>query len=340
MKISTNKNNYSKSYTVNINAIVNLKMFEYIFIIIFHFLRILAAGNNLFSGVYRPNVNYGLEVYAGAWLMPRRLFEMRKVGINNINELEMTTTNVIVRNEEINEFGISQAANNVIMTRDYFDFFVEHLSSLTNQIRNPELAFPIYINMSYHKAAALKHYALKSSQNHAFQESVIALIPFSQGYPIVEINSAIRTNFFKMTFWSIYRFFSRIVVSVCHIEDYDVLMSLHLPVFDIYYTLEPDTAPIWHNSKSVLQFAMENLQHNSSWSSFQYIYFSEADTVMHLRNARELFHTLEQSLTNSDNQDVFILAPHRMQVRLVCYLVIATYLYTNLFKFIHNNLVM
>ena len=84
-----------------------------------------------FSGVYLPDISDSLETYAGSWLVPLSRFMSAKSFIlyshNNtvqyVDRLEGGSFGMLFTGSHIN-----------IMTRDYFDLFVIHLSSTTNTL--------------------------------------------------------------------------------------------------------------------------------------------------------------------------------------------------------------
>lgn len=299
-----------------------------------------AQESEFFSGVYNPIIQHGLEIYSGAWLMPRDLFLTKKNKIESIGMLEMTTTAIVVKPFTLGQESVRHA----VMTRDYFDFQVEHLSSLTNQIdaNNPEVNAYL-TNITNAKVKSIRQNALHSShskKDHSlFRNITLAVIPFSitGAYSTEDSKDQIlRENFFLLTFWSIYHHFPYIAVSVTRFSDYVSLRKMDLPYFDLYYTNISKTdlreTPRWLNSKQSLQYAYKNVAQNTSYAHFQYIYFSEGDLLLHMRQGNALFHIVNNTkyhdLTRHDadyyNDDYFILCPHRMQVTHRCAVVYHT----------------
>ena len=88
-----------------------------------------------FSGVYSPNVLKYREWYAGAYLIPKRSFMSKKGAIEGIVALEQGTGSIIV---DLQNHGSPQSCRQIVMTRDYFDFMVEHLSAFTNTLEGDE----------------------------------------------------------------------------------------------------------------------------------------------------------------------------------------------------------
>jgi hypothetical protein len=287
---------------------------------------------DIFSGVYNPIIEHGLEIYSGAWLMPLQLFLTKKNNIDSIGQLEMTTTAMVMKPNE----GGQNAVRHTLMSRDYFDFFVEHLSSLTNQIdSNNRVVNAHLVNITSSKIKIMRHFGLfadRSSEKNEFRNVTLAIIPFSVTGAYSDENSrdqVIRQNYFLLTFWSIYRYFRNIVVSVTKQSDMEALLHMNLPTFDIYYSNISSNikSPRWLNPKQSLQFAYNNLisSGNLSYSSFEYVYFSEGDLILHMRSMTRLYsimnnskyHSSSNGNMNEYDDDYFILCPHRMQVMII-----------------------
>jgi hypothetical protein len=286
----------------------------------------ITALNNysqLFSGFYNPNVNFGLEVYAGSWLMSTTLFLSKKNEIDKITELEMTSTNMIIKKDIFDTYGVQKSIDNVIMTRDYFDLQVEHLSPMTNQMnRQNEDSFQYLYDKSLHKTKTMKKIVLNQNYKNKFSNQVIAVIPYSMHGSMKgeesQLYNDVRLNFFEMTFWSIYRYFSYICVSVTVEDDYDSLVQLNLPIYHIFKSIDTSTShtniPVWLNSKQSLYRLHQELSSNKTWyETFKFVYFSEADTILHMRQIDHLYDIMIKSLDGKEGHD-FILVPHRMQV--------------------------
>ena len=172
-----------------------------------------------------------------------------------------------------------------------------------------------------HKAKTLRLIAQNAVARRSvpFGDSVVAVIPFATvgqvegGHALVP---QIRTAFFEQTFWSIYRYFPHIVISVTRKRDLDFLKTLHLPLFDIFVSVVNDDPKgnYAHNVKQALLMAHDNLLNNNSWSNFKYLYYSEGDLVLHMRKQEQLLNLIASSAANKEE---FFLAPHRMQVSVI-----------------------
>jgi hypothetical protein len=130
---------------------------------------------------------------------------------------------------------------------------------------------------------------------------------------------------FKATFWSLFRYNFKLVVSVSDENELAILKSLNLPIFHIYetYNIEPDKA--WRQPQRSLLNAIDDLNTNPLWKDFQYVFYTDADQILHMRSIDKLY-----SIIESDN---FILTPHRLQVNTVDILyvhVICIYVYIHI----------
>ena len=200
-------------------------------------------------------------------------------------------------------------------TRLCADFFVEHMSSTLN-VAESEDAFPLLLNRTLMKCERLKNVALmKHSKLHYFKD-VVAVIPFAMRSGLSasadnSITQRLRLSFFESTFWSIYRYFPSVVVSVSRQVDYEGLMSLNLPLFHVFTSFRKGkNQPVYYNVKEALLNTHEMLTTNITWvDSFRYVYFSEGDSILHMRS-QKLLHEL-MAAPNLDGE--VVLVPHRMQ---------------------------
>jgi hypothetical protein len=266
-----------------------------------------------FSGVYNPSIQHNLEMYAGAYLIPKKSYMDKKHMMDGIYALEQTTTSII---QEAPHYGQSSVSH-IMMTRDYLDFFVEHLSAYTNTLK--EEAYHDILYNATHKARLLRSRALglgRHAGRHPKRDDVVVIIPFattSARSGSSDITSKLRLAFFEQTFWSISRYFPKITVSVSKAYDLKVLLSLGLPIDQIFSSTTNDDpkANYAANVKQAVIQVYEQLKSNSTWSNIKYIYFSEGDLVLHARHLNSLMDIMTSS---PPNEHEFALSPHRMQV--------------------------
>ena len=161
--------------------------------------------------------------------------------IEKMNALESATTGALLNYE------YAEIQPRILMSRDFFDFSIEHLSSTTNQIsEDPNLVRHLVERMTQ-KVAHLKKVALRISTTLRYQKpfgnNTIVVIPFStksasMGNDFDRI-TLLRRLFFEATFWSVYRSFPHIAVSVSRQADFDNLIELKLPIFELFRSPSP-----------------------------------------------------------------------------------------------------
>jgi hypothetical protein len=199
----------------------------------------------------------------------------------------------------------------------FLDFFVEHLSSTLNCAESDDIN-RLLTNRTATKMERLRTAALARDMAHHkthFANDVVVIIPFAlrSGLSNTADNDAtqkLRLLFFESTFWSIYRYFPHIVVSVSRKFDYDGLLSLNLPLFDIFTSFEQESPPVHHNVQQALLKAHSMMTTNMTWDSlFRFVYFTEGDSILHMRSHRHLYAVLETTAL----EGALMLTPHRMQ---------------------------
>jgi len=284
------------------------------------------------SGLYRPDTSRALEHYAGAWLVSRRRLLDSKRRVQLIKTLEGASFSV-------SGMAAHQDPRITLMTRDYFDFSVQHLSSTTNQLpwNSPPDFLKVILEQTEGIVERLRARA-ESPKGHPTHvsplsddrrrtEQTVALIPFCNRAASVDakletdwnnqFQSQVRLLFFQATFWSVYRVFPKIVVTVGTDDDLATLLEMELPVWRtinmkaLFNASAPIRAPgsVHFLPKESLLFMMDKLQDAKAehFSKFQYVYYSEADHVLQLRAADQLYNAIDAS------QGRWALAPHRLQ---------------------------
>jgi hypothetical protein len=131
-----------------------------------------------FSGLYTPDLHHALEIYAGAWLQSKTLFLKNKKQIEEISSLESTTTGGLARYQ----LQPSQTRF-ILMTRDYLDYSIEHLSPTTNILHdlNTDLMAHL-IQIMKKKSLWLKKISLNlpnTVTTKPFMNQTVVVIPFS-----------------------------------------------------------------------------------------------------------------------------------------------------------------
>ena len=286
------------------------------------------------SGLYRPDTSRSLEHYAGAWLVHRRrlLDPYTRRRVKAIKSLEGASFSVA-------GMAAHQDPRITLMTRDYFDFSVQHLSSTTNQL--PWGSTQDFLDVILEQTVGMvdrleaRNDAPRGHPTHISPlsddarrtELTVALIPFCNRPASVEakLESAwvnefqgrVRLLFFQATFWSVFRAFPKIVVTVGTDADLATLLEMKLPVWKtinmkaLFNASAPIRTPgsVHFLPKESLLFLMDKLQDPSAdlFSRFQYVYYTEADHVLQLRSVDQLYDAID----NSGGR--WAMAPHRLQ---------------------------
>jgi len=285
------------------------------------------------SGLYRPDTSRKLEHYAGAWLISkRRLLEARSY-IKAIRSLEGAS------------FAVAGMAAHrdpriTLMTRDFFDFSVQHLSSTTNQL--PSGSTRAFLDVIHEQTVSgvgrlrARAEARRDHPTHVSPlssderrtELTVAVIPFCnraasidprlETEMYVDFNVKVRLLFFQATFWSVYRAFPRIVVTVGTEEDLQTVMAMHLPIFKtvnmkaLFNVSAPLRQPgsVHFLPRETLLFLIDKLtdKRSADFARFQYVYYTEADHILQLRSPDQLFNAIDGS------GGKYAIAPHRLQV--------------------------
>jgi hypothetical protein len=142
----------------------------------------------------------------------------------------------------------------------------------------------------------------------------------------MRLHQQMRQHFFHATFYSVYRYFSEILVYVASEQDKQLLESWNIPakkiiVMDSILAAVPPEKYFFHDNqrkeprprnqllpKYSLLAAVESFKTDPSWSEYRYLYYTEGDQILHLRKLKYLIRALDAR----DGKDALI--PHRMQV--------------------------
>lgn len=210
------------------------------------------------------------------------------------------------------------------MTRDYFDFQVVHLSSTLNQmpdVNSLELQQEL-LNRMDKTIEALKIIE-KPPQKYRDQrilKNSIVLMAFSSQAASMRQNdlqkfqTEIRLSFLKATVLSVYKCFTRIIVTFASSSDLALVKGLGLPIWK-YVDLSEGLEKAVLLPKKSLQYLRDKLtgRDNESkamreeWQSVKYIYYTESDQILHSRFLGTIYNTIDRF-----NGSVAIV-PHRMQ---------------------------
>ena len=276
---------------------------------------------NEFSGIYQPYTRHSSETYAGAWLSSLTTLYDR------INELKE------VQNLEGASFFMIHGTD-TLMTRDYFDFFIIHLSSMINILIEYKLSSDVLTSVQIILSNRLRKTIrlIENNNNHYYHNNfndIIVIIPFStrKAYYKKEdmdfFQKDIRTLFFELTFWSIYRYIPHIVVTYITKHDEDAINELNLPIWHLkditnetdHYARQPKESLLYVLNNWITRKPSNNITPKTpidNWGNFKYIYFTEADEILYIR-PDSILSMLSILNKNEHGFKITAYAPHRMQ---------------------------
>lgn len=286
-------------------------------LVVFLFVR---SENEYFSGIYIPDTSHkASEIYAGSWLATKERFLRNSDRINRISYLEQGSFSIVGR-------GLT------VMTRDFFDFQVIHLSSTSNQI--PKYGKPNFYHTLLKKMKKAALALQKSCEEHQkiaiddrLRKETLAVIPFSTRTasrdpedPTVEFQANIRRFFFEATFWSVKRYINHVIVTAASKEDVEVLRSFNMPFWKILdlssqFNMtagidDPNSTYLLPRETLVYVVAkLEDQSLQSRWESFKYVFYNEGDQILHIRSESSLFDAMD------NYGKPMAISPHRMQVK-------------------------
>jgi hypothetical protein len=293
-----------------------------------------SVGIETFSGLYSANTKKGnsAEDFAAAWLVTRERFLASKKFIEGSTNMAGVS------------FAITRAkcaGCYTMLSRDYFDFLVEHLSTTSNQIPNSNKSiFQIYYKRIRKVVGDLRILATdRTETDPRLQETIATLIYSSITFsrPQADEQANIREPYFEATFWSVHRFIPNVIVFVASDHDREAVEAMKLPAIQIKQLSVPldfknrtvalpryslrwiDSAmraaintdePGSQNAENVEAHNMRELDTSGiDWGKFKYVFFSEGDQILHVRQASGLYDALDVG------QGKIVAVPHRMQVQ-------------------------
>jgi hypothetical protein len=287
--------------------------------------------------LYAPDVRKGLETFAGAWLAPLKRFFAVMPFIRSIVYPEQACL-AIIRN----------GGEPPLMTRDYFDFMVTHLSPTTNYFDRGEQQIPVLKLLRTRVKQTARTLQITNSSKYRkynvddrLRKHTVAVIPFVMKVGSILPNETgtfrvtstdqkeIRISFFEATFWSIYRYVDRIAVSVCRQQEIDILQALHLPYWQLINVTDrldenvgnkhkrsthmlPREAliEVYNRIEASKNTSKSTPTHLRAWNDVKYLYFTEGDQILNVRASEKMMDFLD-----SEKGSSMALSPHRMQVQ-------------------------
>lgn len=293
---------------------MNFHLLISIFLIVHYVVESVPAyplhGTQIFSGVYHPDIMQTANDFSAAWLVSRERLLVSEVSLKLAQNMAGATF-AVVRHR-------TDKSYTSILTRDFFDFFVEHLSSTSNQIPHSNLAVMSEQTMKLNQTAHLLQHELffQQKSDDRLDQTLAILIFSSLAFSVpkeIRQHSDIRTAYFTATFYSLYRYFQNICIFVGNEKDRQILTAAHIPAWDIeVLSVQLDsrnyTTALPRDSLLHIIERFKQPQKYRRLSQFKYIYFSEGDQILHMRHVRELYNLIDES------GGKFVVIPHRMNV--------------------------
>ena len=318
------------------------------------------------SGFYAADIIHTSEDYAGAWLIGMWMMSLSTIhakidqlvapssyflcfsGDDETSHDKTGRDRLLQSNESVSKILNLEGATfhvtrlerchscKTFLTRDYFDFMVEHQSSTTNNAPGDVEITEILQQRMKRNVGTMQRKAVKKREHRGLcdgrlcderSNKTIAIMVFSTNSASDnsrsdEMQRDIRRHFFLTTFWSIYMHFSNIVIYVGNLRDHSILREMNLPLYDSFDLTSklaeheklkwngegvPPAPTKQHLPKYSLLHTIDQLAHNSSWGLFKYVYYTEGDLILHLRQKQHIFNMIDKSET------YFLAVPHRMQ---------------------------
>lgn len=270
-------------------------------------------GSQVFSGVYRPDITQSACDFSAAWLLSKERLLIAEGPLKKAENMAGATF-AVVRHK-------TDKTYSSIVTRDYFDFFVEHLSSTSNQIPHSNLAVMAeQTNKLNRTAELLQHDFFKQQKSDVRLDQTLAILVFSSmAFSVpkeIRQHSDIRVAYFTSTFYSVYRYFGNVCIFVGNERDRQILIDAHIPAWDITVIDVPLDARNYTTAlpRDTILHIIERFKDPTKYrrlSKVRYVYFSEGDQILHMRHIKELYNLIDES------KGKFVIVPHRMNVSMV-----------------------
>ena len=285
------------------------------------------------SGFYFTNNPDTGENYGAAWLTTTDFFASRISYVKGIDNLEGGTNSMVC-----------DIGRQALLTRDFFDFFVVHLSSSANTFRDKGQQWVIRaLNADLKRTTEILRNNVDKNNGRPVEfqdirliDKTVAIIPFItvSGVPWLAENpdvADIRLEYFKATFWSLRRYVSHIVVAIAFPRDLITLKDMKLPIWkivDLSYLIDDNNSYDRKHPRSRYMFPKycllflhakltgirDHIQipppadddEDFEWQRFKYVFYTEADQLVYLRGQKQLVDAVEQQ------NKTLVITPHRM----------------------------
>lgn len=272
-----------------------------------------------FSGLYKPNTTISTEDYGGAWLASIDKFEDIRNWFHMMVNIEHGTLAMTLT-------GHSGTPKN-IMTRDFFDFLVIHLSSTTNTMPHDPSSEIKSILIDRMKdtvgnlSSRVKPFGALYQKISSLNQTV-AILPYSStpaSSQNDEFNRNIRKYYFQATFWSIYKYFRNVLITTSSNEELEQVKTFGLPAWKYVNVMPDEKFPAnkknkWHLPRETLRYVLQNIDEgrlnknsDAAWNNCRYLYYSEGDLILQMRFVKALYNVIDR------HNKTLVLVPHRMQ---------------------------
>ena len=251
-----------------------------------HSLLILLIGIDLvlaisFSGFYTPPIERGVnasgsEDFAAAWLVSKSRLVFADKEIRATAKFSMASaTFAVVRS---NCRGCKS-----LLTRDYFDYMVEHLSSTSNRIpHGSKIIYNITSGRLRSTLVDLMRLPTRSSEDPRSQDTLGILVFSTRAFSAYTTpeQANIRIDYFMVTFYSVYRYFNKIDIFVATDDDATIVNNMRLP----YRKLVVVPTPVDQNKRNpgLVRLALQTIVDGidtPDWSWVKYVYFTEGELL-------------------------------------------------------------
>jgi hypothetical protein len=294
------------------------------------------------SEFFQPDISRATNDFAAAWLVHKKRLALAADALTTVTNMAGASFAVVRPSAK------TCARCETLMSYDYLDFSVEHLSSTTNQLAlySPLLVQEVIERMHKHISHLKKLFKERNSlpfgrkAQSSLDQTMAAIVyssnPFSSDH-LLALQRQSRKLFLQLTFWTIRYYLKKIVIFVGSSVDYEEVVSLRLPDVTVQLVLG---VPRNARNQTVLLPSMALLSlvqsMNSSglvasrspssfygddydeeatlatssidWRQVSYVLFTEGDQLVHFRNIPQLFALIDRS------EGYAALVPHRFQV--------------------------
>lgn len=287
--------------------------------------RMKRRDENRFSGLYRPP---NKETFAGAYFVTKDRFIDAK-SINYVSKRQpWQIEGVVVAYTSIDPNSFN------LMTRDYFDFQVLHLSSTLTQtprqlLLNPGIQNEILYRMRQTLTTLQEQYRLvisytsnstESDEYNEARRNTLGIVVFSSAAGTINLDpksqetllpftTELKQLFLKSTIFSIARYFPRILVATGTDQDLQLVQMMKLPLWKTVNLASKVSHPTLLPKETIL-YVNHELKHSDDigWKQVKYLYYSEMDQILYARSLAHLYRSFDEIDFS------VVMVPHRMQV--------------------------